>query len=79
MKEVEYRTECATCGRVINREFVEETDNYKKKRIITTHGICRICRSKRHFNPGYDEEVAALNAEYIRRMNNLIGQRARIR
>jgi hypothetical protein len=77
MKEVEYRTECATCGKVINREFVERPDYYKK--IIVTHEICRRCRNKQHYNPGYDEEAAALNAEDIRRMNNLISWRAKIR
>jgi len=77
MIEVEYRTECATCGRVINREFVKRPDYYKK--IIITHGICRLCRNKKHFNPGYDREAAALNDEDIRRMNNLISRRERIR
>jgi hypothetical protein len=77
MIEVEYRTECAICGRVINREFVERPDYYKK--IIVTHGICRLCRNKRHYKPDFDEEAAALNDEDVRRMNNLIGWRAKIR
>jgi hypothetical protein len=77
MIDVEYRTECAVCGRVINREFVERPDYYKK--IIVTHGICRLCRNKRHYKPDFDEEAAALNDEDVRRMNNLIGRRAKIR
>jgi hypothetical protein len=77
MKEVEYRTECATCGRVINREFVEQPDYYKK--IIVTNGICRLCRNKRHYKPDYDREAAALHAEDIRRIQNLIYKREKVK
>jgi len=77
MIEVEYRTECATCGRVINREFVKRPDYYKK--IIVTHGICRLCRNRQHYKPDYDREEAALAAEDEKRMRNLISQRAKIR
>lgn len=78
MKEVEYRTECAKCGRVINREIVQKPDYYKK--IIVTHGICRYCRNRAHYNPNhYDREAAALADEDRRRINNLIYRRERIR
>lgn len=46
MIEIEFRKECALCGRVINREFIENPDNYRDKKIIIIHGICRQCRKK---------------------------------
>jgi hypothetical protein len=79
MKEIEYRTECFSCGRVINREFIQKPDWYTGSMIIITKRICRRCRHKRHYKPDFDEEAAALNAEDIKRMNNLISRRERIR
>lgn len=81
MIEIELRIECATCARVINREYVKKPDWYKGKKIITTHGVCRLCRNKAHYKnkPDYDEEAADLAAEDIRRINNLIGRLEKIR
>lgn len=79
MITVELRTECAICGRVINREYVKKPNWYKDSKIIITKGICRRCRNKRHYKPDFDEEARDLNAEDVRRMNNIIGRRAKIR
>jgi hypothetical protein len=50
MIEVEYRTECAFCHRVIKRIFKDMPDDYKGRKIIPINDICQRCKNNNRTN-----------------------------